>query len=156
MLHSRPTLVSKPLIPHLPILYLLPLPPTTVSCSWLSFCASCLLSSPWPSQGSAMECCRSSIQEHWTTSLSLVPSCRLYLHPGIQSWLIFPFPDSWILCSALWSHPLPVWHSVFWYHARQQRRRYFHQAGPILFWTFYLLCFFAWSLLWLCRGQHLS
>ena len=25
MLHSRPTLVSKPLIPHLPILYLLPL-----------------------------------------------------------------------------------------------------------------------------------
>ena len=27
MLHSRPTLVSKPLIPHLPILYLLPLPP---------------------------------------------------------------------------------------------------------------------------------
>ena len=27
MLHCRPTLVSKPLIPHLPILYLLPLPP---------------------------------------------------------------------------------------------------------------------------------
>ena len=27
MLHSRPTLVSKPLIPHPPILYLLPLPP---------------------------------------------------------------------------------------------------------------------------------
>ena len=27
MLHSRPTLVSKPLIPHLPILYPLPLPP---------------------------------------------------------------------------------------------------------------------------------
>ena len=26
MLHSRPTLVSKPLIPHLPILYILPLP----------------------------------------------------------------------------------------------------------------------------------
>ena len=27
MLHSRPTLISKPLIPHLLILYLLPLPP---------------------------------------------------------------------------------------------------------------------------------
>ena len=27
MLHSHPTLVSKPLIPHLPIIYLLPLPP---------------------------------------------------------------------------------------------------------------------------------
>ena len=27
MLHSRPTLVFKPLIPHLPIIYLLPLPP---------------------------------------------------------------------------------------------------------------------------------
>ena len=26
MLHSHPTLISKPLIPHLPILYLLPLP----------------------------------------------------------------------------------------------------------------------------------
>ena len=41
MLHSRPTLVSKPLIPHLPIIYLLPLPPTTIPCSWLSFFASC-------------------------------------------------------------------------------------------------------------------
>ena len=41
MLHSRPTLVSKPLIPHLPILYLLPLPPpTTIPCSWLSLCTS--------------------------------------------------------------------------------------------------------------------
>ena len=38
---SRPTLVSKLLIPHLPILYVLPLPSTTVPCSWLSFCASC-------------------------------------------------------------------------------------------------------------------
>ena len=41
MMHSRPTLVSKPLIPHLLIIYLLPLPPaTTVPCSWLSFCTS--------------------------------------------------------------------------------------------------------------------
>ena len=47
MLHSRPTLVSKPLIPHLLILYLLPLPPpTTVPCFWLFFCTSCLLSPP--------------------------------------------------------------------------------------------------------------
>ena len=45
MLHSRLTLVSKPLISHLPILYLLPLPPTTVPYSWLFFCASFLLSS---------------------------------------------------------------------------------------------------------------
>ena len=44
MLHSRPTLVSKLLIPHLPILYLLLCPLTTVPCSWLSYCASCLLS----------------------------------------------------------------------------------------------------------------
>ena len=43
MLHSRPTLVSKSLIPHLPILYLFLSPLTTVLCSWLSFCASCLL-----------------------------------------------------------------------------------------------------------------
>ena len=46
MLHYRPSLVFKPLIPHLPIIYLLPLPPTTVSCFWMSFCASC--SSPPP------------------------------------------------------------------------------------------------------------
>ena len=44
MLHSCPTLVSKALITHLPIIYLLPLPPTTIPCSWLSFCTSCLLS----------------------------------------------------------------------------------------------------------------
>ena len=34
MLHSRPTLVSKPLIPHLSILYLLPLPPPEISSFW--------------------------------------------------------------------------------------------------------------------------
>ena len=45
MQHSHPTLVLEPLIPHLPILYLLPLPPLTiVSCSWLFFYTSCLLS----------------------------------------------------------------------------------------------------------------
>ena len=44
MLHSRPTLAFKSLIPHLPILYLLSLSLTTVPCSWLSFYASCLLS----------------------------------------------------------------------------------------------------------------
>ena len=43
MLHSRPTLVFKLLILHLPILYLLPLPLNTVPCSWLSFYTSCLL-----------------------------------------------------------------------------------------------------------------
>ena len=40
MLLSRPTLVSKPLISHLPILYLLPLILTTVPCSWPPFCTS--------------------------------------------------------------------------------------------------------------------
>ena len=46
-------------MPHLPILYLLPLPPpTTVPCSWSFFCASCLHSPPdslgvlhWNAQG---------------------------------------------------------------------------------------------------------
>ena len=46
MLHSRVTLVSKPPILLLPILYPLPLPPTTVPCSSPSFYASYLLSSP--------------------------------------------------------------------------------------------------------------
>ena len=44
LLHSCPTPVSKHIIPHLPMLYFLPCPFTTIPCSWLSFCASCLLS----------------------------------------------------------------------------------------------------------------
>ena len=44
MLHSLPTLVFKALIPGWPILYLLPLPLTTVPCSWLFFYVSFLLS----------------------------------------------------------------------------------------------------------------
>ena len=59
-----------------------------------------------------------------------------------------------LLCTLI--APLPVWHSLSWCHARQRRHHHFRQAGPILFWTFYLLSFFAWSLLWLCRDQHLS
>ena len=46
MLHSRVTPVSKPPIPHLPILYLLLCSFTTVPCSWPFIYASCLLSSP--------------------------------------------------------------------------------------------------------------
>ena len=46
MLHSRITLVSKPPIPLLPILYPLLCPLTTVPCSWPSFYASCFLSFP--------------------------------------------------------------------------------------------------------------
>ena len=45
MQHSLPTLIFKPLIPLLPILYLLPLPPHHRP-FWLSFYASCLLSPP--------------------------------------------------------------------------------------------------------------
>ena len=43
MLHSCPTLVSKLLIPICPFYISLPCPPTTVPCSWLYFCTSCLL-----------------------------------------------------------------------------------------------------------------
>ena len=46
ILHSPPTLVSKPLIPHLPILYLFPLPLHHCPFPWPSFYASCFLSSP--------------------------------------------------------------------------------------------------------------
>ena len=44
MLHSLPTLISKPLIPFGPFYILSPCPLTTVPYSWLSFFASCLLS----------------------------------------------------------------------------------------------------------------
>ena len=44
MLHSRPTVVSKLLIPHLPSYISFLCPPTTIPSSWLYFCTSCLLS----------------------------------------------------------------------------------------------------------------
>ena len=44
MQHSCPKLVSKPLIPICPFYIFFICPLTTVPCSWLPFCASCLLS----------------------------------------------------------------------------------------------------------------
>ena len=44
MLHSCPTLVSKLFTLICPSYISLPCPPTTVPCSWLYFCTSCLLS----------------------------------------------------------------------------------------------------------------
>ena len=46
MLHSCPTLVSKPLIPICPFYVFFLCPFTSVPCSWPPFCTSCLLSSP--------------------------------------------------------------------------------------------------------------
>ena len=46
MLHSRPTLLSKPLIPICPSYISFLCPPTTVPSSWLYFGPSCLLSPP--------------------------------------------------------------------------------------------------------------
>ena len=46
MLHSRPTPVFKPLIPVCPFCIFPLCPRNTVSCSWLSFYASCLFSPP--------------------------------------------------------------------------------------------------------------
>ena len=46
MLHFRPILVSKPLVPICPFYIFSLCPLTTVPCSWLSFCTSCLLSFP--------------------------------------------------------------------------------------------------------------
>ena len=85
MLDSRPTLVSKPLIPHLPILYLLPLP---LHHRPLLLAVLLHLLPPlplWLSQSSSMECWRSSTQEHWTicreilVSFSFLCCCSLYL-----------------------------------------------------------------------------
>ena len=46
MLHSRPTLVSKPLIPICSFYIFSLCPSSTVPCSWIFFCASCLHSRP--------------------------------------------------------------------------------------------------------------
>ena len=59
-----PILVSKPFIPHLPILYLFPLPPHHRPLL-LAFLLRLLPPLPrWLSQGSSMECWRSSSQKH--------------------------------------------------------------------------------------------
>ena len=72
MLHSRPTLVFKPLIPLLPILYLLPsCPLPTTPCSWLSFYASASSSPPLTPSGffnGMLEVWIARSQEHWIGS----------------------------------------------------------------------------------------
>ena len=36
-----------------------------------------------------------------------------YLNLRIRPQLILHFPDPWILCSVIWLHSLPVWHSFY-------------------------------------------
>ena len=49
---------------------------------------------PWLSRGYSVECWRSSSREHWATSLSFVPSCRLVCirESGLNSSSSFWFP----------------------------------------------------------------
>ena len=84
MLHSLPTLTYKFLISRLPILYLIPLPPRHRSLLKAILLRLLPPLPPWLSQSSSLECLRSLSQEHWTTSLSFIPSCRPYMYSGIQ------------------------------------------------------------------------
>ena len=96
MLHSRVTLVSKPPIPHLPILYLLPL-----ALHHRPLLLAVLLRLLPPLLPLTLSGFFNGMLEVFEPgALNYFTSCRLYLHPGIQSQLIFLFPDSWILCSA--------------------------------------------------------
>ena len=78
-----PTLVSKPLIPHLPIQYLLHLPPplsVAPGCHYAPPASSPPHDSLRVSQWNA-----GSLRARSTKLLSFVTSCRPYLHSGIQS-----------------------------------------------------------------------
>ena len=107
---SHPALVFGPLFPRLLIVCLL-LPPTTVPCSWLFFCASCLHSPPeslrvlqWNAGGLRS---RSTELLYFLSSHPVDLDCIRGSSLNSSS-----SPDSWILCSAFWSRPLPVWHAL--------------------------------------------
>ena len=120
MQHSRPTLVFKPLTLHLPNLYVLLLPLATVSCCWLSFYTSCLLSPPPPPPPPpppdslrVLQWNAGGLRARSTELLHFLPSQPVDLICIQESNLnSFFTADFWILCFAIRWHPLPVWHSL--------------------------------------------
>ena len=117
-LHSLPTLVLKPLIPRQfiqylpprPILYLLPLPPH--HCPFLLAVLLRILPPLPPDSLRVLQWnagdlrARSTELLHFLSSHSVDLICIQESNLNSSSSVrIF-----WILCSAFWSHPLPVWH----------------------------------------------
>ena len=99
MLLSRPTLVSKLLISHLPILYLLPLPSSTVPCSWFFFCAF-FLHSPLTLSGffnGMLEVFKSGALNYFTFFRSILSTLSAFRNAILTHLPLSGFPDS-LLC----------------------------------------------------------
>ena len=157
MLHSRISPVSKPPIPHLPILYLLPLLLHHRPLLLAIFLRLLPLLLPLTLSGffnGMLEVFKPGALNYFIFYRPIQSILSVSRNP-ILSHLPLSGLLNFLLCVLIAPTPGLAF-SLSWYHARQRRRHHFRQTGPILFWTFYLLSFFAWSLLWLCRGQHLS
>ena len=97
MLHSRPTLVSKPLISHLSILYLLPLPPH--NCPLLLAVLLCLLP-PLPLSGffnGMLEVFEHEALNYFTFSRPILPTLSVSRNPILSHLPLSGFLDS-LLC----------------------------------------------------------
>ena len=99
MLHSHPTLIFKLLILSWLILYLLPLPLTTVPCSWLSFYTSCLLSPLTLSEFSndMLEVFKPGAQNYFTFFRPNLLTLSVSRNPILTHLPLFGFLDS-LLC----------------------------------------------------------
>ena len=106
MLHSRPTLVSKPLIPMYPFYIFSLCPLTTVPCSWLSFCASCLLS-PLTLLGFSngmLEVFEPGVLNYFTFSRPTLSTLSAFMNPILTHLPLSEFLDS-LLCALI--APIP-------------------------------------------------
>ena len=111
MLHCRPILVFKLLIPRLPILYLLPLPPHHRP-TLLVVLLRLLLPLPRTLAGffnGMLEVFEPGALNYFTFFCPILLILSVFRNAILN---IFLFPNSWILCSAFRSHLLPVWHSL--------------------------------------------
>ena len=114
MQHSHPTLIFKPLILFPPTLYLLPLHPHH-RLMLLAVSLYLLLSLSLPNSLKVLQwnagdlCARSTKLPHLISSH---PVDLIYIQDSNLN-LVFLFPDPWILCSAIPSHPLSIWYFFY-------------------------------------------
>ena len=102
ILHSRPTLVSKPLIPICPFYIFSLCPLTAVPCSWLSFCASCLLSPLTLSEffNGMLEVFEPGALNYFTFSRPILLTLSVSRNPILTHLPLFEFLDS-LLCTLI-------------------------------------------------------
>ena len=116
ILHSRTTLVSKLLIPHPPFLYLLSLPShlrLLLLAALLRLLPPLLPLTLSGLFNGMLEVFEPGALNYFTFFRPTLSTLSAFWNP-----ILTHLPDFWILCSAFWSYPLPVWHSLSWCHAR--------------------------------------